>query len=317
MQEYRLFPPISISRSAFLNCGDVHQVYWEETGNLDGIPVIFLHGGPGAGTQAWHRQFFNPEKYRIILMDQRGCGRSRPFAEIKENKTQNLVADLEQLRQHLDIEKWVVFGGSWGSTLALVYAETHPDRCLGLILRGVFLATQAEKDWFMRGMQNFFPEISYQFQTAFDVDPADLLPFYYEKLQDPDPEIHRLAAYHWFSYESSCATLIPSAPTPYEAYSDEMLALARLEAHYFYHDFFLAPDQIIQNSAALKDLPIMIVQGRYDVICPPVSAWRLTQYLANAHLTFINDAGHSSGEPGIQQALIQATEVMWQSILAD
>ncbi len=324
MDTYRLFPPTSITHSGHLHCGQYHRVYWEECGTPTGIPVVFLHGGPGAGCQPWQRQFFNPEKYRIILLDQRGCGKSLPFADILDNTTQDLVNDLERLRQHLSISKWLVFGGSWGSTLALVYAQTHPQNCLGLILRGIFLGTQAEIDWFMQGMQNFFPEAAYRFQHISDHLPEEriqaageetLFKTYYRRLMDPDPNIHRRAAFEWFMYETCCATLIPSDPPSFSAYTPEMLSLARLEAHYFFHKCFLEEDEIIQKSAKLQNLPLLIIQGRYDVICPPVSAWRLHQHVASSHLTFVNDAGHSAGEKSIQQALVQASEVFWQQIL--
>lgn len=289
----------------------MHRLYWEESGNKNGVPVIFLHGGPGAGTAPTYRRFFDPNHYRIILVDQRGSGRSTPEAETQDNTTAHLVSDLEQVREHLKIERWLVFGGSWGSTLALAYGQTHPDRCIGFILRGVFLFSSTEVDWFLHGMARFFPEASRAFINHIPADQRhDLLAAYYDLLMSERPEIHRPAAAAWCAYENSCSRLIPSVhkSTRSNAYYAGALSMARIEAHYMVNKGFLAPDQLLKGMDVLKTHPAIIVQGRYDMVCPIGTADRLAQVWDGAAYRIIPDAGHSSMEPGVRSALIKATD---------
>jgi len=304
---YQAIEPFS---NGYLDVDPVHQIYWEQCGNPDGVPILFLHGGPGAGASAGHRRFFDPRHYRIVLIDQRGSGRSRPFAEVRNNTTAALVNDIEAVRQKLKIEKWVVFGGSWGSSLGLAYAEKHADRCFGLILRGIFLCTQAEVNWFMTGMGRFFPN-AYQEFIGFLPEPerSEPLDNYYRRLCNQDPEIHLAAAAAWSRYEAVCSTLLPN-PETVDQLSDpnSSLALARLEAHYFINGLFLEDDQLIRDINAIADLPGYIIQGRYDVVCPPCSADRLAAAWPKASYSIIPDAGHSATEPGITRALVEAAE---------
>lgn len=288
----------------------MHRVYWEESGNKNGVPVIFLHGGPGAGTAPTYRRFFDPEHYRIILIDQRGSGRSTPEAETQDNTTPHLISDLELVREHLKIERWVVFGGSWGSTLALAYGQSHPDRCIGFILRGVFLFSTEEIEWFLYGMSRFFPEAARAFANHIPSDErADLLSAYHSRLLNPNPEIHRPAAAAWCAYENACSRLIPSTKKSgrNDTYYAGALSMARIEAHYMVHNGFLTPNQLLDGISTLKNHPAVIVQGRYDMVCPIGTADRLAQSWDGAAYKIIPDAGHSSMEPGVRSALITAT----------
>jgi proline iminopeptidase len=287
-------------------------MYWETAGKPDGQPALFLHGGPGAGASAEHRRFFDPEHYRMVLFDQRGAGRSTPLGETQDNTTQHLIQDIEALREHLGIERWLLFGGSWGSTLALAYAEAHPERVTGLVLRGVFLGRAREIQWFLTGMRAFFPEAWARFASHIpEAERGDLLGAYLERLTDPDPVVHLPAARAWSTYEGSCSTLLPS-PETIAAFGDERtaLGLARLEAHYFANNVFLEDGQLLRDAGRLRGIPGTIVQGRYDVICPPESAWELKQAWPQAQHVTIPDAGHSAMEPGIRRALIAATQRM-------
>ncbi len=308
-----LFPPIDPYRTGTLACGDLHRVYWEECGNPQGIPVLFLHGGPGAGASPTHRRFFDPGAYRIILFDQRGCGRSRPVAEVRENSTQALIEDIEALRGELGVARWLVFGGSWGSTLALAYGQAHPDCCLGFILRGIFLGRRTEVDWFLTGIRQIFPDAWQDFVEALPgVDqirrtPADLLAAYYRRLTDPDPAVHMPAAQAWSLFETRASTLMPAADLPQEP-TAATLAISRLEAHYFVNNLFMADGQLLAHIGRLRRLPCTIVQGRYDIVCPPVSAYDLKQTWPEAELVMVPDAGHAALEPGIRAALVRATE---------
>ncbi|HER27050.1 MAG TPA: prolyl aminopeptidase, partial [Rhodospirillales bacterium] len=289
-----------------------------------------LHGGPGSGCSPQQRRFFDPQHYRIILFDQRGAGLSTPYAGVEANTTAHLIDDLERLRQHLKIGKWLLFGGSWGSTLALVYAMAHRDRCLGLVLRGIFLASQAELDWFMDGMGKIYPEARRNFvQFLPALERADPLSAYHRRLIDPDPDTHLAAAASWGRYETQCSTLRPgpsaTSPPPTHETSiggnrgrwKSMLAIARIEAHYFVNNMFLEPGQILDNIGKLCGLPVAIVQGRYDIVCPIATADLMVRALklANAgckdnivRYSIIDDAGHSAMEPGIRQALIAACD---------
>ncbi|WP_442954779.1 prolyl aminopeptidase [Pelomicrobium sp.] len=289
---------------------EVHTMYWEQSGRPDGVPVVFLHGGPGAGSVPNHRRFFDPAHYRIIVYDQRGAGRSTPLGELKDNTTPLLIQDLEKLRQFLGIERWFVFGGSWGSTLAIAYAEAHPERCLGLILRGIFLCRPSEIDWFLHGVRNFFPEAWRTF-AEFIPPPErnDLLAAYYRRLTDPDPAVHMPAARTWSVYEGSCSTLLPSQETvDYFAADTVALGLARIEAHYFVHRIFLPENALLRNVERIRSIPGVIVQGRYDAVCPIVTADELARAWPEAQYVVVPDAGHSAWEPGIRAELVKAME---------
>lgn len=305
-----LFPDIASRRNGYLEVGDGHAIYWEESGARDGIPVIFLHGGPGSGVSPAQRRFFDPKAYRIVLMDQRGAGRSTPRAGIEANTTPHLVADLERLRRHLEIESWLVFGGSWGSTLALAYGQAHPESCLGFVLRGVFLGRPQEVEWFMTGMRGFFPENWRDFATFIpDAERGDLLGAYHRRLTDPDPEIHLPAARHWARYEKACSTLLPDLDHMWPIEDQRhALSLARIEAHYFMNGLFLPPGGLLAGMDRIRHLPATIVQGRYDVICPPESADALAQAWPDTELVVVPDAGHAALEPGVRRALVRATE---------
>ena len=304
------YPPIEPRRSGMLALDGLHTMYWEESGHPAGVPVVLLHGGPGSGTIARHRQFFDPAHYRIVLFDQRGAGRSTPSGECRNNTTELLVADMERLRALLGIERWVVFGGSWGSTLALAYAQVHRPRCLALIVRGVFLCTADEIDWFMHGMGRFFPLAWQDFVAPIPAaERSDLLAAYRRRLFADDAATRLHAARAWNRYEGRCLYLRPQAAQPDDAQSDATaLAVARLESHYFHHRGFFTPDQLLHGAASLADVPALIVQGRYDVICPPHTAVRLHQAWPGARLQMIDEAGHSAFEPGIEAALVAATD---------
>ena len=302
------YPPIEPLRSGLLALDELHTMYWEESGNPQGVPALFLHGGPGSGCSPQHRQFFDPAHYRIVLFDQRGAGRSTPLGETRNNSTPLLVEDIERLRALLGIECWLVFGGSWGSTLALAYGQSHPQRCLGFILRGIFLCTPAEIDWFLHGMGHFFPQAHADFLAPIPhAERADLLEAYCQRLFSDDAQVSADAARSWSGYEGSCLYLLPH-PDEQQRFEDPQVAIGvgRLEAHYFRNQGFMEPDQLIRNVERIRHLPAIIVQGRYDVICPPVTAWRLHQAWPEARLQIIEDAGHAAFEPGIEAALVEA-----------
>jgi len=305
-----LFQEIEPYQHGFLPLDTLHTMYWEQSGNPNGVPVVFLHGGPGAGASPTHRRLFDPDYYRIIVLDQRGAGRSTPLGEIRDNTTPHLINDLELLRHHLAIEKWLIFGGSWGSTLALAYGEAHPTRCLGFILRGIFLCRKQEIDWFLYGLRQFFPEAWQEFVALLSpTERKNILATYYQRLMNPDPAIHMPAARAWSTYEGSCSTLLPSPETVRYFSGDTVaLGLARMEAHYFSHDIFLPENSLLDNANKLHDIPATIVQGRYDAVCPIVSADDLHHAWPQAEYIIIDDAGHSAWEPGIQATLIRATE---------
>jgi proline iminopeptidase len=288
----------------------LHSMYWEQSGNPQGVPVVFLHGGPGAGSVPSHRRFFDPEVYRIVVYDQRGAGKSTLLGELTDNTTPHLIEDIETLRAHLNVERWLVFGGSWGSTLALAYGETHPASCLGFILRGVFLCRKSEIDWFLYGLKNLFPEAWEKFSGYLPVEErVDLLGNYYRRLIHPDPRVHMPAARSWSVYEGSCSNLLPNADTVAYFASDVVArGLARIEAHYFNHNIFLPENALLVNVGKIRHLPGIVVQGRYDAVCPIVSAHDLKQRWPELDYTIIPDAGHSAWEPGISSALVGATE---------
>ncbi len=311
-RETPLFPPIEPYASGRLPVDGRHMLYWEACGHPHGAPVVFLHGGPGGGSLPHHRRFFDPQFWRIVLFDQRGAGRSMPSADITDNTTPHLVADLERLREHLHIDRWLLFGGSWGSTLALAYAEAYPQRCLGLVLRGIFLARQGELDWFMHGMRKIFPEAWRAFAGFLpESERGDLLRGYHWRLIDPDPAVHLPAAHAWDRYEGACSTLLPTPDAGPRFDSDaSSLAIARIEAHYFVHGAFLEPDQLLRNVTRVRHLPCTIVQGRYDIVCPPQTAAELAAAWPEAEYIVVPDAGHSVREPGITRELVAAVERM-------
>ena len=306
IQERELFPASAPFNTGFLR-REGHDVYFEECGSKTGIPVLFLHGGPGAGTAPVHRRLFNPEKFRAVLFDQRGCGQSRPHGSIEGNSTDALIGDIEALRQHLGIDRFVLFGGSWGSTLALAYAIAYPESVHSLILRGIFLGTADEVNWFLHDMGRFFPEAHDRFVQGLPADDRDdILAGFHRRLIDPNPEIHQRAAEIWASYETSCSTL--------RAGNRQMsgvgaLSMARIEAHYFVNDCFMPRNHIIENIGRIRHLPAQIVQGRHVVICPPVTACRLAAaWGPMARLQIVDEAGHSTFESGIAEALLTALD---------
>nr|WP_242467252.1 prolyl aminopeptidase [Thiocapsa imhoffii] len=306
-----LYRPIEPFATQTLEVGDGHRLYVEECGRRDGIPVVFLHGGPGAGCEPAHRAFFDPTRYRAVLFDQRGCGRSTPHASLTANTTWDLVADLERIREHLGIDRWLVFGGSWGSTLALAYAETHPHRVTGLIVRGIFLCREAEIRWFYQEGANWiFPDHWEQFIAPIpEAERTDLLTAYHRRLTGADEATRLAAAQAWSVWEGRTATLRANpAIEAHFAAPSVALSLARIECHYFMSGAFLRPNQLLEDASRLQGIPGLIIQGRYDIICPLRSAWDLHQAWPTSELQVIPNAGHSAFEPGIRAALVEATD---------
>ncbi len=309
-----LYPPLEPFATGRLKVSPVHELYYEECGNPEGQPAVFLHGGPGGGLVPAYRQFFDPERYRIVLFEQRGAGRSTPHASLEDNTTWHLVADIEQLREKLKIERWLVFGGSWGSTLALAYAQTHPARVTALVLRGIFLCRPREIRWFYQegeGASAIFPDVWEQYVTF--IPPAerkDMLTAYHRRLMSDD-ELTRLeAAKRWSIWEGSTSKLFPD-PDLIDRASDPhfALALARIECHYFVNNsFFNSDNHLVENVNKIRHIPGVIVQGRYDVVCPMMSAWELHRAWPEADLKVIPDAGHAATEPGTSSALVEATD---------
>lgn len=303
---YPALDPYAVGR---LRLDGRHAMYWETSGNPSGVPVLFLHGGPGAGASAAHRRFFNPDVYNIVIFDQRGAGRSSPHADLTDNTTQHLIADIERLREHLKIRSWILFGGSWGSTLALAYAQACPKRCAALVLRGIFLCRQQEIDWFLYGMRQIFPEAWERFSGT--IPPAerdDLLAAYVKRLTHPDSAIHMPAARNWNAYEAACSTLLPREGFA-AAESDAMaLAVARIEAHYFLHRGFLEKDELLHGMSRLRGMPGVIIHGRYDVVCPVATAHDLHAAWPEAEYIVVPDAGHSAWEPRICERLVATME---------
>jgi proline iminopeptidase len=305
-----LYPALEPFSSGMLPLNGVHQMYWEECGRPDGFPVLYLHGGPGDGTSPLCRQLFDPEFYRAILFDQRGSGRSIPRGALHDNTTAHLVDDIERLRVARGIERWLVLGGSWGSTLALAYAEAHPERVCGLILRGIFLGRDSEIDWFVHGMRQFYPDAWQRFIAPIpEHERHDLLSAYYRRLTHDDASVYLPACHAWGSYEANCATLLPRREA-IDRGGNEYLALplARIEAHYFVNRMFLTPNQLLDNIGRIAHLPGCIVQGRYDVICPPATAHELARAWPRAELCMVEMAGHSMWESPILNALMNRLE---------
>lgn len=306
-----LYPEIRPYRTGHLPVDDVHTLYFEEVGSPEGLPAVFLHGGPGAGCEPYHRRFFDPDRYRVVLFDQRGAGRSTPHAALENNTTWDLVADIERLREHLGIERWLVFGGSWGSTLALAYAQTHPERVRALVLRGIFLCRPHEIAWFYQeGTRRLFPD--YWEDFASPIDPAergDMLGAYHRLLTGQD-ELRRLAAAKaWSVWEGRTATLLPDERVAgHFAQPHVALSMARIECHYFMHDAFLRPNQLLEDAGRLAGIPGVIVHGRYDVICPLENAWELHLAWSGSELSIVADAGHSAAERHTRSRLVEATD---------
>ena len=307
-----LYPELEPYRTGHLDVDSGHRIYWEQSGNPRGKPVVFVHGGPGGGTEPRQRRFFDPQRYSILLFDQRGCGKSTPFASLESNTTWHLVADMEALRTHLGIECWQVFGGSWGSTLALAYAEKHPDRVSELVLRGIFLLRPRELRWFYQhGASEIFPDAWEAFLAPIpESERDDLMRAYHARLTGNDPVQRQEAARAWSVWEASTSSLHVKPEQIARAAADQFsLAFARIECHYFVNAGFLeTEDQLLRNIDRVRGIPGVIVQGRYDVVCPAVSAWDLHRAWPEADLRIAADAGHSAYEPGILHELVSATD---------
>ncbi len=306
-----LYPDINPYATHRLAVQAPHALYVEESGNPQGLPVLFVHGGPGAGCEPYHRRFFDPQRYRIVLFDQRGAGRSTPHASLEHNTTQALIADMEAIRQYLGIDRWLLFGGSWGSTLSLVYAQTYPERALGLVLRGIFLCRPWEIHWFYQeGANRIFPDYWQDFVAPIpEAERGDLLRAHYRRLTCEDEATRLASAQAWSLWEGRTATLqLKSSVVDFFGSTHTALSLARIEAHYFMHDSFLAPDQILRDAHKLRDVPGVIVHGRYDVVCPLQSAWDLHEAWPQAEFNVVPDAGHSASEAGTTAALVAATD---------
>ena len=310
MREF--YPSIEPYNQGTLKVSDIHTLYYEQCGNPKGKPVVFLHGGPGGGCSSFYRQYFDPKKWRVILFDQRGAGKSTPHAELRENTTWDLVSDIEKIRVNLNIENWFVFGGSWGSTLALTYSETHPERCNGLILRGIFMVRKKEIYWFYQeGASNIYPDAWEEYLKPIpEAERGDLVAAYYQRLTSEDSKIRLEAAKAWSIWEGSTSKLIPNQASIAGYGSDRFAeAFARIECHYFINNcFFDEEDFLLKNVHKIRHIPGVIVQGRYDIPCPVVSAWELHKAWPEAELIIVPDAGHSMSEPGIRSALIEATD---------
>jgi proline iminopeptidase len=306
-----LYPKIKPYVTHHLKVEAPHVLYIEECGDPHGIPVLFVHGGPGMGCSDYHRSFFDPEKYRIILFDQRGSGRSTPHASLENNTTQALAEDMERIREHLGIQEWLLFGGSWGSTLSLVYAETHPENVLGLVLRGIFLCRPEEIQWFYQeGANKIFPDYWQDYLKPIpEAERNDMVTAFYQRLTSENELARMGAAKAWATWEGKTSSLLPSKSVV-DHFSDphNALSLARIECHYFKHDSFLEENQILRDADRLEGIPGIIVQGRYDVVCPMRSAWELQQAWPDSQLQIIPDAGHSATETGIIDALVRATD---------
>ena len=308
MKKENLFPPIEPREKGLLPVSDLHKIYWERSGNPKGKKVLIIHGGPGAGSQPRYRRYFDPQKFDIIQFDQRGCGNSIPFSELRENTTNNLVDDIEKLRKYFKIDKWILYGGSWGSTLALVYSIKHPSRIKSLILRGIFLCRSFELKWFYQyGASEIFPD---EYEKYISVIPknerTDLINSFYKYLTSKNEDLRKKASYAWTKWELSTSHLIKKEfeiqTNTKNSFSD---AFARIECHYFINKIFLEDNFILKNIDKINKIPVKIVQGRYDIVCPLRSAWDLNKRLKNSELHIINNAGHSMSEEGITQKLLE------------
>ncbi|MDR3417692.1 MAG: prolyl aminopeptidase [Nevskia sp.] len=306
------YPPIEPYRTQRLKVSDLHEIYVEECGNPAGRPVVFVHGGPGGGCEPWHRQFFDPRRYRIVLFDQRGCGRSTPYAELRQNTTWDLVADMETIRQRLGIEQWVVFGGSWGSTLGLAYAETHPERTAAMVLRGIFLLRPEEIRWFYQEGANWiFPDAWERYLEPIPLaERGDLVAAYHRRLTSENAELRREAARAWSIWEGATSKLLQSDDMIARYGGDSFAeAFARIECHYFVNGgFFRSPNQLLEDVGRIRHIPAVVVQGRYDVVCPMKSAWDLHRAWPESTLMMVPDAGHAASEHGTLTRLIEAAD---------
>jgi proline iminopeptidase len=311
-ERHILYQAIEPYRTGRLRVSELHELYFEESGNPEGKPVVFLHGGPGAGSEPVDHRFFDPARYRIVLFDQRGCGRSTPFACLEENTTWHLVSDIEVLREHLAIQRWQVFGGSWGSALALAYAETYPERVAELVLRGIFLVRPGEIRWFYQeGASWIFPDAWREYEQHIPAaESGDLLQAFYARLTSPDPAVQRAAAKIWSAWEGRTSCLLPNAELIARSAGDRFsLAVARIEAHYFVHHAWLDGARgLLTNVDKIRGIPAVIVQGRYDMVCPPRSAWDLHLAWPEADLRLVPDASHAATEPGIVHELVSACD---------
>ncbi len=308
---YSLFPEIEPNKEYMLTCGDIHNIYVEESGNPDGQPILFLHGGPGGGCGAKQRRFFDPKYYRIILFDQRGCGKSTPLGETKENTTKDLISDIETIRKHLNIKKWILFGGSWGSSLALAYGVRYPEYLIGLILRGVFLSREKELDWFLKDVDQFFPEhYELLLNHKDNINKDNLLEEYTRLVFGNNFNIAKKASVAWNKFEGSVLKLLPTSDLSdnKEINYEFELARAKVQLHYINNLCFIDGEKILNKVEVLENIPIEIVQGRYDMVCPPKTAYDLKQRLPHSQLVIIADAGHSASEDGTLSSLISATE---------
>ncbi|MEN8236866.1 MAG: prolyl aminopeptidase [Pseudomonadota bacterium] len=303
------FPEIEPYESGYLVLDNTHTMYWEQSGNPNGTPVLFLHGGPGGGCFPKHRCYFDPDYYRIILFDQRGAGRSTPLGETKNNTTPDLIQDIERLREHLCIDKWLIFGGSWGATLGLAYGQAHPERGLGFILRGVYLCRQSELDWFLKGVRHFFPEAWQRFfEFIPEVERDDLLRAYHKRIHHPDPKVHQPAAEHFNRFGITLLAMQPNEAEIEAMVREEFaLPLARIETHYFVNDMFMSKNALLDNMHRIQHLPAILIHGRYDMTCPPVSAYELHRLWPGSELHMAPLAGHSSSDPGLCEKIIWAT----------
>ncbi len=308
---YNLYPELDILENRTIKVDDLHEIYFEICGNPNGVPVVFLHGGPGSGCNPAQRRFFDPAYYKIILIDQRGCGRSLPLGEVNNNTTDDLINDIELIRQELGIEKWLVFGGSWGSTLALVYAIHHPRQVSGLILRGIFLSRSGELSWFLGDVKTFYPEpwlaLCAPIPESLKSNP---LAYYRDLIFSDEESISIPAAIRWNTFETSIMTLLPRPPANEGDINGQVeLARARIQIHYIENNCFVGErDLIAEAKNKLADIPTVIVQGRYDMVCPPITAWELHQAMPHAEFHMVADAGHSAMEAGTTSALVAATE---------
>lgn len=310
---YNLYPEIASSSQHSLKVDDFHEVYYEVCGNSSGLPVVFLHGGPGSGCNPTQRRFFDPAHYRIILIDQRGCGRSKPQGSTFKNTTADLVSDINLIRQALHIEQWLVFGGSWGSTLAISYALAFPQQVSGLILRGIFLSRPAELKWFLGDIAHFYPEVWHALISYLpENERGDVLTAYRLRLFSDNSALNTEAAKQWNAFENAIMRLVPGAADTAQSNTAEQniveVARARVQVHYIQHDCFVDGAAMLQSAGQLAHIPTIIVQGRYDMVCPPKSAWELSRAMPHAEFHIIQDAGHSAMEAGVTSALIAATE---------
>ena len=308
-----LYPEIDAHTTGSLKVTELHTIAWERSGNPAGAPIIVIHGGPGGGSQPSYRRYFNPEKFDIIQFDQRGCGQSTPYAELEDNNTHASVSDLEALREHFGLEEWHVFGGSWGSTLSLIYAQSHPERVLSMTLRGIFMCRKSELHWFYQdGASHIFPDAFEPYKQHIPLEEqSDLITAYYSRLTSDDVEVRRAAAREWTRWEMATSRLFPDPSYVEKAEDlDFAVAFARIECHYFINAIFVEEAYILKNSKIIEKIPTTIVQGRYDVVCPAKSAWELHKVLPNSTLILVPDSGHSMGEVSIARHLVEATDAL-------